>query len=94
MKALKIVDGHIQYDSQRNMFKTKTGAIRKYQGICDCRCKCEMKASAVCNDNGDVDHYHATFREQGFRYIKEEDFPTIELASEWLTSQYTKILHK
>ena len=95
MKALHIVDGHIQYDSNGNMFKTETGSIRKYQGICDYRCKCQMKALPVCNDsNGDVDHYHAIFSEQGFRYIKEEDFPTIEQASEWLTAQYAKILHK
>ena len=95
MKALKIVDGHIQYDSQRNMFKTKTGAIRKYQGICEHRCYCIMKAMPVCNDaSGDVDHYHATFSEKGFRYTREEDFATIELASAWLFAQYENILHK
>ena len=94
MKALKIHDGHVQYDSNGYMFKTETGALREYRGICEHRCYCRMKAMPVCNDVGDVDHYHATFSEKGFRYTREEDFATIELASEWLVAQYENILHK
>jgi len=91
MKALNIINGYLVQDCNNRYFLNSDGSLRKYQGINDNRCHCEMSAKVCCKPNGDIDHFVASFSEQGFRYQKSESFATIEESSNWLMSQYKKI---